>query len=34
MLLYTDDCLVVSEFGEKKLREEVKPYFYLRESSI
>ena len=32
--LYTADCLVISEFGEDILREELKPYFKLKEESI
>ena len=34
VLLYTDDALVVSEFGEKILREELGKYFELKEESI
>ena len=34
ILLYTDDCLVISEFGEDILRKELKPYFKLKEESI
>ena len=34
LLLYTDDCLVISEFGENTLRKELKPYFKLKEESI
>ena len=33
-LLYTDDYLIISEFGENILRKELKPYFKLKEESI
>ena len=34
VLLYVDDCLVVSENGEKVLRKEIGKYFVLKETSI
>ena len=34
VLLYVDDCLVVSENGEKVLRNEIGKYFTLKEASI
>ena len=34
VLLYVDDCLVVSDHGEKILREEIGNYFKLEEKSI
>ena len=36
LLLYTDDCLVINEQGrgEKILRKEIHPKFYLKEESI
>ena len=34
VLLYVDDCLVVSQHGEKLLREEIGKYFKLKEASI
>ena len=34
VLLYVDDCLVVSDHGEKMLREENGKYFKLKEKSI
>ena len=34
VLLYTDDILVVSEYGEKLLREQIGKYFELKEESI
>ena len=34
VLLYTDDALVISEFGEKILRNEIGKYFELKEESI
>ena len=34
MLLYTDDVLVISENGEKVLRDGIGKYFELKESSI
>ena len=34
VLLYVDDCLVVSDHGEKMLREEIGKYFKLKEKSI
>ena len=34
VLLYTDDALVVSENGEKVLRQEIGKYFELKEASI
>ena len=34
VLLYVDDCLVVSEHGENILREEIGKYFKLKEKSI
>ena len=34
VLLYVDDCLVVSENGEKVLRNEIGKYFTLKETSI
>ena len=34
ILLYTNDFLVISEFGEDILRKELKPYFKLKEESI
>ena len=34
ILLYMDDCLVISEFGKDIFRKELKPYFKLKEESI
>ena len=34
ILLFTDDCLVISEFDEDILRKELKPSFKLKEESI
>ena len=34
VLLYVDDCLVVSDHGKKMLREEIGKYFKLKEKSI
>ena len=34
VLLYTDDILVVSEYGEKLLRKQIGKYFELKEESI
>ena len=34
VLLYTDDCLVISDRGEDVLRNEIGKYFSLKESSI
>ena len=34
VLLYTDDCLVISDCGEDVLRNEISKYFSLKESSI
>ena len=34
VLLYTDDCLVISEQGEKLLRNHIGKYFELKEESI
>jgi hypothetical protein len=34
VLLYTDDCLVVSQRGEHLLRKEIGKYFELKEESI
>ena len=34
VILYVDDCLVVSNHGEKMLREEIGNYFNLKEKSI
>ena len=34
VLLYVDDCLVVSDLGENMLREEIGKYFNLKEKSI
>jgi hypothetical protein len=34
MLLYTDDALVISDFGERFLRTELGSYFELKEESI
>ena len=34
ILLYTDDCLVISEFGEDILQKDLNPYFRLKEESI
>ena len=34
VLLYVDDCLVVSDHGEKMLREEIENYFKLKDKSI
>ena len=34
VLLYTDDCLVISNQGETVLRKEIGKYFNLKESSI
>ena len=34
ILLYTDDCLVISDRGETVLRKEIGKYFNLKESSI
>ena len=34
VLLYVDDVLIVSEHGEKVLREELGKYFELKEESI
>ena len=34
ILLYTDDCLVISERGENVLRTEIGKYFNLKEYSI
>jgi len=34
VLLYTDDALVISENGERVLREEIGKYFELKQESI
>ena len=34
ILLYVDDCLVVSKNGEKVFRNEIGKYFTLKETSI
>ena len=34
VLLYTDDCLVISDRAETLLRNEIGKYFELKESSI
>jgi len=34
ILLYVDDCLVISDNGEKILREEIGKYFKVKEASI
>ena len=34
VLIYMNDCLVVSDHGEKMLREEIGKYFKLKEKSI
>jgi hypothetical protein len=34
VLLYVDDCLVISEHGESVIRNEIGKYFILKESSI
>ena len=34
VLLYTDDCLVISDRGEDVLRNEIRKYFSLKEFSI
>ena len=34
ILLFTDECLVISKYGEDILRKELKPYFKLKEESI
>ena len=34
MLLYTDDCLVISDRAETLVRNEIGKYFELKESSI
>ena len=34
VLLYTDDCLVISDHGERVLRNEIGKYFSLKEASI
>ena len=34
VLLYTDDCLVISDRAETLLRNEIRKYFELKESSI
>ena len=34
VLLYVDDCLMVSNHGEEMLREEIGKYFKLKEKSI
>ena len=34
VLLSTDDCVVISNFGEDVLRNEIGKYFSLKESSI
>ena len=34
VLLYTNDCLVISDRGEDVLRKEIGKYFSLKESSI
>ena len=34
VLLYTDDCLVISDTGESILRKEIGKYFELKEESI
>ena len=34
VLLYVDDCLVISDNGEKILRKEIGKYFKLKEASI
>ena len=34
VLLYTDDCLVISDRGEDILRNEIGKYFSLKKSSI
>ena len=34
VLLYTDDCLVISDRAESILRDEIGKYFTLKEASI
>ena len=34
VLLYTDDCLVISDRGELVLQDEIGKYFSLKEASI
>ena len=34
VILYVDDCLVISNHGEKMLREEIEKFFKLKEKSI
>ena len=34
LILYVDDCLVVSDHGEKILIEEIGKYFKIKEKSI
>ena len=34
VLLYTDDCLVISDQGESVLRNEINPFFELKKDSI
>ena len=34
VILYTDDCLVISEISENIIRKEIRKYFKLKEESI